>query len=853
VIQVALKGLLGRKLRAVLTAIAIVLGVAMMSGTYILTDTIQQSFHKIFAQVFSKTDAVVTGRPAFSLSNSNGQTYASPSFPASVLDQVKAVPDVSDAVGGVQDQAQIIGPDGKAIVFGGAPTNAFSIENGNGRFNPLKLVEGAWPHGNEVVIDRHAQDHAHFQVGQTIGIQGNGPVEHMKLVGIIQLANASGIGGATLAGFDLPTAQRLFHKEGKYDLVYVAAKEGVSPEKLAASLRIALPHDVIVRTGDQQAAKDTSDISSFISFLQTFLLVFAGIALFVGSFVIANSLSITIAQRTREFATLRTLGASRRQVLTAITIEALIVGTLASIVGLLLGFALAKGLSAAFDALGFTLPKNGLVFETRTAVVSLAVGILVTLVASLRPALRATRVPPIAAVREGATLPTGRFHRFRTIGAILVTVLGFAVLLLALFGHGLQTKQILFLLAFGAILVFIGISLVATRLVTPLATALGAPTAAVGGAPGVLARENAQRNPQRTASTAAALMIGIALVTLVAMLAAGITANLTGAVNDIFRGDYAITAENNFTPIPIAAAQAAAKAPGVIGVASVRTGPAQVFGKTEQITAVAGDADKLLQVKWKSGSQATYAELGSDGAIVDDGYAKKHDLQDGSRFTLLTPTGKRLALKIRGIFKPPAGGSPFGPVTISGQAFDANYQNPQNLFSFVSMKGGQTDANLKALNDALASFPNAKAQTRQDFTNALLLGLTVVLRLLYILLALAVVISLFGIVNTLVLTVFERTRELGTLRAIGMTRRQVRRMIRYESVITALIGAVLGIAVGIALGTLLAARLTFVAFSLPVGQLIVFALLAVVVGIIAAIFPARRAANLNPLEALQYE
>jgi hypothetical protein len=348
-------------------------------------------------------------------------------------------------------------------------------------------------------------------------------------------------------------------------------------------------------------------------------------------------------------------------------------------------------------------------------------------------------------------------------------------------------------------------------------------------------------------------MIGLALVTLVSMLAAGITSSLTGAVNDIFRGDYAITAQNNFSPIPIAAADAAAKAPGVVGVSSVRTGPAHIFGKTEQITAVAGDSGKLLQLDWKSGSQATYAELGRDGAIVDTGYAKRHHLEQGTAFTLLTPTGTTLHLVVKGIFDPPAGGSPFGPVTIAGKTFDANYENPQNLFSFVSMRGGQSDQNLRALNRALRSFPNAKAQTRQDFIDAILLGLTQTLNILYVLLGLAVIISLFGIVNTLVLTVFERTRELGMLRAIGMTRRQVRRMIRYESVITALIGAVLGILLGIILGALLAARLDFVAFSVPVGKLIIFGIAAVIVGILAAIFPARRAAKLNPLEALQYE
>ena len=364
---------------------------------------------------------------------------------------------------------------------------------------------------------------------------------------------------------------------------------------------------------------------------------------------------------------------------------------------------------------------------------------------------------------------------------------------------------------------------------------------------------NTKRNPQRTASTAAALMIGLALVTLVAVLARGITATFESAVNDIFTSDYAITAQNNFSPIPISAGNAAAKAPGVETIASVRAGEARIFGSTEPVTAVDPQVGRVLTLKWKDGSQAVLGALGRDGAFVDDGYASDHHLRVGSPIVVLTPIGKRLDLVVKGIFKPPSGGSPFGHVTFSSATFDANYEAPENLFTFIQMRGDVTAANTKALDDALARFPNAKAQTRKQFVKAQISGLKSILNILYVLLALSVVVSLFGIVNTLVLTVFERTRELGMLRAIGMTRRQVRRMIRHESVITALIGAALGIALGIVLGGLLVARIDFIEFSLPTLQLVVFAVAAVVVGIVAAIFPARRAARLRVLEALQYE
>ena len=850
-IRVALRGLLGRKLRATLTAIAIILGVAMVSGTYVLTDSIDRAFDNIFSDTRAGSNAVISGKSVFDLEEGSGAT--APSFDQSLLQTVRELPDVADAEGSVDGEAQIVGDDGKAIVYGGAPNLGFSIANGDSRFNPLQLVEGSWPGNGDVVIDAATSDKENIEVGEKIGIQGAGSVQNLRVTGIVKFGSVSTIGGATLAGFDLPTAQRIFNKPGKLDEIAVAAAPGVSDEQLVQQIQGILPANTEVQTAAEQARSDAEDTDEFISFLQTFLLVFAGVALFVGAFVIANSLSITIAQRTREFATMRTIGASRRQVLTSIIVEALVVGVIASLIGLFLGLGLAKLLFWLFDAVGFTLPNTGLLFETRTIVVALLVGVLVTLIASLRPAIRATRVPPIAAVREGATLPESRFARFRALGAIIITALGFAALLFGLFGSGLDTTQILLFMGLGALLVFFGVALFASKLVPALATALGWPAAKLGGASGRLARGNAKRNPQRTASTAAALMIGLALVTLVAVLGQGIRSTFTDAVDKIFVADYAITAQNNFSPIPIEAAEAVEGAPGVEAVASVRTGEALVYGDPSSVTAVTPNSADAIKLEWKDGSQAVFSELGASGAFVDDGFAEDHNLTVGSPVTITTPAGKRLELTVKGIFDPPAGGSPFGNVTFSSETFDANYDQPQNLFSFVETNGGVTDANTESLESALADFPNAKSQTRDEFKDNQVSFLNNILNILYVLLALSVVVSLFGIVNTLVLTVFERTRELGMLRAIGMTRRQVRRMIRYESVITALIGAVLGIALGIVLAGLLVWRVDFIDFSVPVGQLVVFAIAAIIVGIIAAIFPARRAARLNPLQALQYE
>ena len=848
----ALRGLLGRKLRTALTALAIVLGVAMISGTYVLTDSIDQAFDKIFTDIRKGSNAVITGKSAFDIGEDEG--ISEPTFDESLLAEVQKLPDVSQAEGSVDsDATQFIGDDGKAVVYGGAPNLGFSIANGDSVFNPLTLVEGAWPGPNEVVVDKATAGKEDFEVGETVGVQAEGPVQRLRVSGIAQFSSGLTIGGATLAGFDLPTAQRLMKKEGQLDEIAVAAKPGVTDAQLVREIDAILPDGTQVRTAQEQVSEDASGTNEFISFFRGFLLAFAGIALFVGAFVIANSLSITISQRTRELGTLRMLGASRRQILRSIIVEALAMGISASVVGLFLGLLLAKALFRLFNAVGFTLPNTGIVFAGRTVIVALLVGILVTLFASLRPAVRATRVAPVAAIREGATLPEVRFRRLRSIGAVVLALLGFAALAYGIFKSGLGTTQVLVWMGVGTLFIFLGVAFFSSRLVRPLAHVLGWFPARFFGVAGVLARDNARRNPQRTASTAAALMIGLALVTLVATLAAGLVASFRGAVNDLFTGDYAITAQNNFSPIPIDAAESAAKAPGVTAVGNVRTGEALVDDNVRFVTAVDPGMEQVIDVTWKEGSQDVFRTLGKDGAFIDDGFAEDNGLGVGDGIQLTFPNGNSRIFEIQAIFDPPTGGSPFGEVTISSGVWDSEVPQPRNLYSFVKMEGGETDANQAALDTALADFPNAKAQTRQQFIDNQISGINSILNILYVLLALSVIVSLFGIVNTLVLTVFERTREIGMLRAIGMTRRQVRRMIRHESIITALIGAAIGIVLGLALATLLIIRVDFLVFSLPVTQIVVFVLAAILVGIIAAIFPARRAARLNPLEAIAYE
>ena len=951
-IRVALRGLAGRKLRATLTAFAIILGVAMVSGTYVLTDTIDKAFDNIFSETYANTDAVVSGKAADI--SFQGESAETPPVDATLLEKVQALPDVEAATGIVVDDTntKIIKKDGEAVNTNGAPSFGFGLDPAASQFNPLNLVEGTWPQGsNEVVIDAATADEQGFKIGDTINIATLKPVQPFKLVGLAQYGEVSSIGSATFTVFTIPTAQSLLDRIGKYDTISVAAKEGVTQQALAEEINPILPPTAQVRTADAQAKEDAKDVS-FTKFIRYFLLSFAVVALFVGAFVIFNIFSITVAQRIREFATIRTIGGSRRQILWSVITEAFVIGLVASLIGLFLGLGLAAGLNALFKALNADLPSQGLVFAPRTIIVSLIVGVGVTMAAGLIPALRATRIPPIAAVREGSELPKSRISKYVPYIAIVIIGLSVALLSYSLFKDKLDTAPRLISMAIGVLLLFIGVAMVSSRTVRPLAvgtnpiakwgvvlfsvlaypftlsywlmrsavfgsgarkrvtallesiaiqvalvvlaallisTFVGSLIAAIliatdvavltmwvlgktrgfqpewpvefpnirpEGTVNDVAKENSRRNPGRTASTAAALMIGIALVTFVAVLASGMKESNRGAIEDQIKAEYVVTAQDGFSPFVAEAGEAVQHSPDAQFVTSVRSDLGKADGESGYITGIQpGAIAQAYHFDWKDGSDAVLGQLGRNGAIISDDLADKKDLAVGDTFVLLTPNEKQTELVVKGIYSPPPFFPMLGNVSISQSLFDSIIDRPRNSFVFVDVPGEPTDATTASLVAAVKDFPDAKVQTRvawidqqdQDFNSFLLF--------LYVLLALAVIISLVGMIITLLLSTHERTRELGMLRAVGMTRRQVRRMIRHESVITSLIGAALGLPLGIFLAILMTKALSQfeVKIAIPYVQLIIFAIVAIIVGILAAILPARRAARLNVLEALQYE
>jgi putative ABC transport system permease protein len=681
--------------------------------------------------------------------------------------------------------------------------------------------------------------------------------QNFTLSGLAKFGDVSSIGGATIAVVTLPVAQHLAGQRGKVDSIQVAAEPGVTPAELVTRIDRVMPDTVEVKTGQQDATDESDSVKNSIGFLNTLLLVFAGIAVFVGAFIIFNTFSITVAQRTREFALLRTMGASRGQVLRSVMVEALIVGLVASILGLLVGLGAAKGINELFKSFGADLPQSGLVFKGRTVIVGLLVGTLVTLVASLAPARRATRVPPLAAMREEAAVPAPPTRRRKILSWALL-IGGAIAILFALFG-GAAAGQALGILGLGAIALFIAVALLSPRLVPPIAAAVGYPLERLRGVAGRLARENAIRNPSRTAVTAAALMIGLALVTFVSILASGVKASIDDTVENRQKAQLVIlNKDGNFTPISPDSATASRRVPGVDVVSPLKSSQVKIDGVSGKPFGSGIDPptfDRVWNLDITEGPRNLPSTLGPRDIALEKDFADSNSLDVGDTLHATTPIGVKPDLRVTGIFEDKSG--LVGDFMVPGTVITRQFGQRDDDLQFIAVQpGANVDAVQTRVERVLEQrFPVAEVQNKEEFKDSITGGVDQFLALIYALLSLSVIVSLFGIVNTLVLSIHERTRELGMMRAIGTSRRLVRRIVRYESVITALIGAALGLVVGFILGVVTTVALEDEGFllSIPIVSLIVFAILAVLAGVLAAIPPARRASRLNVLEALAYE
>jgi putative ABC transport system permease protein len=803
---------------------------------------------------YDGTAAVVSVKPPIKRTVDDEDTPAAP-VPESVLARVQRAPGVKLAVGNITNEARII--DGHGKVLGDGPYFGQGLDPRADKasgLSPFKLSSGHFADApGQVVIDAGSAKKAHVGVGDRVKIQTQGPVRSFEITGIATFGKVDSLGTATFALFDLHAAQRLYDMPGKFSEILVSGDGSVSDAALRRQLAGSLPATYRVQSASAHDRFTLNDLKQFVNIIRYILVAFGFIAVFVGSFTIMNTLSITVAQRSRELAMLRTIGASRRQVLRSVVGEAAAMGAAASVVGIVAGLGLAALLQSVLASAGLDLPQTGTVFALRTVIVSLIVGIGVTVLAGLGPAMRATRVSPVTVLREGAEIPPSRIGRHATLIAGVVTAVSLVVLGLGLFAGGIGPQGRLALLAPGALLLFVGVALVSPRLVTPLARVLGAPARRFGGSAGALARDNAMRNPGRTAATAAALMIGIALVAFVAVLGQGMRTSTKGSLEKSLRGDYVLVGQDDWSPIDSGAAKVAGKVPGVQLATGIAQDTGKAFGGRTVVDGV--DPRGINQVygsPWKEGSDDSMAALSHGGAVVTDKFADDHHLKQGSRFELTTAKGDPLQLRVAGVSKPDRFNPlALGDVTIDRKAFDAGFATKRDRYAFVK---GDSDA-LSGLRSALAPFPDVKVQTDEAFVTQQSAWVSQILGIFYVLLGLCVVVSLFGIVNTLALSVLERTRELGMLKAIGMTRRQVRRMVRHESIVTALIGATLGIVVGVFMAALATTALSDegLRFGLPVGSLVAFAIVAIVAGMLAAIMPARRAARLNVLTALQYE
>jgi putative ABC transport system permease protein len=842
VLKTTLAGLRARKLRLFTTSIAVLLGVAFMAGSLVLTDTIGRTFQNLFADVNAGTDAYVRGKAT--IANEDGDDSRS-RLPASVLADVRGVDGVAAAEPSIQGYAQIVGKDGKALgnPGQGAPTLGGNWSD-NADLNPFTLVTGRAPRADdEVVIDKASADKAELAVGDATTVLVKAGAEKVRIAGIAKFGEVDSPGGASYVGFTTATAERVITAPGTYNGISIVAADGVSQSDLVSRVAKVIPSDAEAITGQKLTDENQSDIEQGLGFFNTFMITFAAIALFVGSFIIYNTFSIIVAQRSRETALLRAIGASRRQVLGSILLEALIVGLIASIFGIAGGLGMAQLLKALLSGFGFDIPSTGIVLLPRTVVVCLVIGVGVSIVAAVFPARRASKVPPIEAMRAVAVEPT-ESSRLRVAAGIVITGLGALLIGTALTGNGSPA-----IVGLGVPLTFIGVAVLGPVIARPVTRLLGAPLPALKGMTGTLARNNAIRNPKRTSATAAALMIGVGLVGFITVFATSAKGAIDQQIDKNFGADLVLDSGMfGSGGLPPALRDEVRTLPEVKAASSIRLGIAEVDGKSGMIAAVDPTIATMFELGFQAGS---IPDLGADGLAVSTQKAKEKGWKIGSKVPMTFAETGVQPFVVRAIYD---NRELAGDAVVSQQAWEANVADQFDAQVFVLAADGVSGAKLRtAVEQAAAPYPTAKVQDLSEFKESQAGQINQMLGLIYALLGLAILIAVLGIANTLALSIFERTRELGLLRAVGMTRPQLRSAVRWESVLIALFGTGLGLVIGIAFGSAMVLSLADDGFGdvvIPGGQLAVIALLAALCGIAAALLPARRAAKLDVLGAI---
>lgn len=850
--SITAKGVLAHRRRYSLTALAVLLGVAFIVGTLVLTDTMNASFDGLYRQIFQGTSAVIRARQPFS----PGVTFASQRdrLDASLAATVRQVPGVKAVSLGIGGYAQLVGRNGKPIgTLANGPPTLGEAWSDVAALNPLRLLPGGHPPrtSSEVVIDKHSADVGRFRIGDKVVVLTHRPPATYTITGIATWGGADSPLGASITAFDPVTAARVLGQPGKADSISVEAARGVSQAQLVSRLRGAI-HDpkLEVISGQAVTTEGQKAVHQALGFINAFLLVFAFIALFVGSFIIFNTFSIVVAQRIRELALLRAVGASRVQVLVSVLGESLAIGVLAAAMGVAAGIGLAVGLKAGLASLGFGLPATGLVVSLRTVVTGLGVGILITLASAVWPALRAARIPPVTAMQNTLAEPRRLPARRIVPGAIMITG-GAVVLSLSLFGH---TGNRLLTAGAGAVGVFVGAGVLGPLLARPASRVLGAPLARRR-TTGKLARQNAMRNPARTAATAAALMVGVSLVSLMTIVASSTKDSVNAIIDSAMRADYVINSggapggPGGFSP---GLERSLSALPQVSTATGIRSSVAQIYGKTA--TVIATDPSKAAALFNVGVLDGRLAAMTPSGIAVSSQVADSRGLRIGSPVSLTFPATGRKTYHVQVIYKVR---ELAGDYVLPLAAATANFPQALDLQIFVKLAPGVTASTGRhAIGRVLASYPNATLTDQAQYKEQQAQQVNQLLNLVYGLLALALIIAFIGIANTLALSNYERIRELGLLRAVGMTRGQLRSSVRLESLIISLLGAFEGLILGIAFGWAIVAALrpqgiTHLVF--PVTQLLVIAAAAGLAGLVAAIAPSRHAARLDVLRAVTGE